>query len=90
MSELSYQQKYYLANKERLKKYVNEKITCSCGCKVTRINKAKHCRTKKHENRLKELEQEREDKSKSNKLEENKERRQKKVIKYIKKYKLFV
>lgn len=52
MSEETYSQKYYAKNKERLLKYVNEKTMCECGTVIARINKAKHLRTKKHENRM--------------------------------------
>lgn len=52
MSELTYAQQYYQKNKARLLKYVNEKTMCECGTVIARINKAKHLRTAKHENRM--------------------------------------
>ena len=53
MTELTYSQQYYQNNKERLLKYVNEKTKCDCGTIISRINMAKHRRTKKHANRMK-------------------------------------
>lgn len=40
--------------KEKHKKYVSEKIKCSCGRMVMRMAMAKHKRTKIHERNLKE------------------------------------
>ena len=52
MSEQTYSQKYYANNKDKVKKYLNEKTKCECGSVVSRVNMAKHKRTKLHENRL--------------------------------------
>lgn len=52
MTEKTYSQIYYEKNKERLLKYVKEKTMCECGTVIARINKSKHMRTKKHENRM--------------------------------------
>ena len=48
---------YHEENKEKIKKYreekLKEKIICECGCKVQKLQLAKHKRTKKHEDFLK-------------------------------------
>jgi len=36
------------ANRERIKEKQNEKVTCECGCVVTRQNLSKHKKTTKH------------------------------------------
>ena len=39
---------YYLNNLEKIKEKNNKKIKCECGGRYTRINKARHNKTKKH------------------------------------------
>ena len=46
-----YDQLYYIQNKGKL----NEKFTCECGGKYSRVNKLTHFKTKKHQNYLIEL-----------------------------------
>jgi hypothetical protein len=41
---------YYETNKEIITKKLKEKITCKCGCVVTKIQLKRHERTKKHIN----------------------------------------
>ena len=52
MSEQSYSQKYYMENKNKVKKYLSEKTICECGSVISRMNMSKHKRTKLHENKL--------------------------------------
>ena len=54
-SQMTYSQKYYDENRERLKKYVTEKTRCSCGTVVARVNMARHMSTAKHENKMRHL-----------------------------------
>lgn len=46
-----YDKTYYQENKE----YYNEKIKCECGCELARGNVRRHRKTKKHLNKMKEL-----------------------------------
>ncbi len=39
---------YYTVNKEKLLEHMNQKITCECGCIVSRTNLPPHRKTKKH------------------------------------------
>lgn len=50
--DMTYSQRYYQENKERITSYINEKTQCECGAVVSRLNMAKHKRTNKHENRM--------------------------------------
>ena len=43
-----YRKEYYQKNKEEYNKKQKEKITCGCGCVVSRRHKAVHMRSKKH------------------------------------------
>ena len=43
-----YDKKYREQNEDKLKEYSKEKITCDCGCIVSRIHLARHQRTPKH------------------------------------------
>lgn len=43
---------YREENKEQIKQRKNEKITCECGCTYTHVNKARHARSKKHQQYL--------------------------------------
>ena len=45
-----YDKKYREDNKEIITKKLKEKITCKCGCVVTKIHLKRHERTKKHIN----------------------------------------
>jgi hypothetical protein len=40
---------YQLDNKEQIKEYKNEKHNCNCGSSYTNHDKARHLRTKKHQ-----------------------------------------
>uniref|UniRef100_A0A6C0C6Y9 Uncharacterized protein n=1 Tax=viral metagenome TaxID=1070528 RepID=A0A6C0C6Y9_9ZZZZ len=51
-TELTYSQKYYSENKERLLFRLSEKTRCECGTVLARVNMAKHRRTAKHENNM--------------------------------------
>jgi len=42
--------KYYNKNKEKIAEQYNKKITCECGCIVSRSCLARHKRTLKHQN----------------------------------------
>lgn len=42
---------YYEKKKQILNRF-NEKILCSCGCEVSKIHMARHCRTNKHLNNV--------------------------------------
>jgi group I intron endonuclease len=60
--KLEYQKEYYQENQENYKKYyqdhrdkLTEKINCECGGTYTRPHKAKHFKTKKHQDYLKNL-----------------------------------
>ena len=39
---------YYERKKEQILNRLNEKFYCSCGCEVSKVHMARHCRTKKH------------------------------------------
>jgi len=39
---------YYIDNKEKILEQNNQKITCECGCVVSRRNIIRHCKSKKH------------------------------------------
>jgi esterase/lipase superfamily enzyme len=39
---------YRKNNQARIKKYKKIKIMCTCGIEISKINKARHCKTKKH------------------------------------------
>ena len=43
-----YSAKYYAEYHDDIRARQNEKITCKCGCLVTRVNMARHLKTKKH------------------------------------------
>jgi hypothetical protein len=45
---LTQKKEYYEANKEQISAYVNEKITCECGCILARTNIQRHRKNKKH------------------------------------------
>lgn len=45
---LERQKEYYEENKESIKEKKREKITCECGKKIKRCNKAKHEKSKQH------------------------------------------
>jgi len=49
---LEYAKKYKQEHKERLTAYECEKLTCSCGMAYMRKHKARHERSKKHQNAL--------------------------------------
>ena len=52
--KISEQQKgYYEENKEKIKERHKEKITCICGCKISRHNLNTHIKTDKHINLMK-------------------------------------
>ena len=55
MSTKTYSQIYYENNKEYFHDYLREKTVCECGTVVSRARLASHKRTKKHENKLREL-----------------------------------
>ena len=44
----TYNKNYYESNKERLLNNYKEKITCECGCEVTKCKLNRHLLTKKH------------------------------------------
>ena len=46
---LKKRKEYREQNKEEIAKYNKEKIVCDCGSFVTRIHKARHLRTQKHQ-----------------------------------------
>ena len=39
---------YYQDNKEHIQQRANEKITCDCGCVISKSNLKEHCKTLKH------------------------------------------
>ena len=39
---------YYQNNKDKMKTRKNEKITCECGCVISRGSLATHCKSKRH------------------------------------------
>ena len=43
-----YRANYRGNNKESIKEHNLEKITCECGCSITRISLSRHKKTKKH------------------------------------------
>ena len=45
-----YQQQYRTENKAKLAEHRKQKVTCECGCNVTKCNLPQHKRTKKHQN----------------------------------------
>ena len=47
-----YQTEYKLKNKEYLKEYNKVKITCECGCLVSKGNIPRHTKSKKHLNQI--------------------------------------
>ena len=44
---------YYENNKDKLKEYRSQKITCECGCEITRHYLTRHLRNDTHKNRMK-------------------------------------
>jgi len=44
-----YQKQYRTENKAKIVEYQNQKVTCECGCRVTKYNLATHKKTKKHQ-----------------------------------------
>ena len=42
------QKQHYTVNKEKLLEHMKQKITCECGCIVSRTNLSPHKKTKKH------------------------------------------
>ena len=44
-----YQQQYRTENKTKFVEYRKQKVTCECGCSVTKHNLPQHKRTKKHQ-----------------------------------------
>ena len=48
---------YYIEHQEEIKENANKKVTCEiCGGKYTHCHKTQHCKTKKHQEALKALE----------------------------------
>ena len=45
-----YSKKYYQKNKQKINEKLKEKITCECGATITKCNKPRHNKTKKHIN----------------------------------------
>lgn len=45
--------KYYNENKDKIRAYQNEKITCECGCIISRGKISNHRKTNKHLNIMK-------------------------------------
>lgn len=39
---------YYQEHKQSILSRLNEKVKCSCGCDVSKVNMPKHLRTTKH------------------------------------------
>jgi hypothetical protein len=52
---LKKKREYYEANKEKILENFKEKITCECGCELTKSNLPKHRKTKKHLDNLNNL-----------------------------------
>ena len=48
--KLEKQKEYYENNKEEISEKKKEKITCECGCELTRTDLSRHKKTKKHIN----------------------------------------
>jgi hypothetical protein len=61
---IEYNKKYYLDNKDKIKKYYGEKIECICGKKVSRGGYKKHRQSQLHHNRIKEMLEDQEIKNK--------------------------
>lgn len=49
----AYQKEYYENNKVKFKEYQSKKITCICGCELTRGKLPRHLKTNKHMDLLK-------------------------------------
>jgi len=45
-----HKKQYYQSNKQLIKQKANEKNNCECGGCYTTVNKARHIKTKKHQN----------------------------------------
>jgi len=45
-----YQQQYRTENKAKLAEHRKQKVTCECGCNVTKHNLQQHKKSKKHQN----------------------------------------
>lgn len=43
-----YFKKYYEKNKEYIIEYRSQKITCECGCEITKWNLSRHIKSQKH------------------------------------------
>ena len=43
-----YVKQYYIDNKEKIKQYALQKVTCECGCVVTKVNMERHRKSNKH------------------------------------------
>ena len=52
---LKYNKEYYIDNKEHLTFFKNKKFICQCGGKYSRTNKSTHCKTKKHQEYLNDI-----------------------------------
>ena len=52
------QRKKYDKNIQQRKKYNKEKITCECGLIITKINRVRHLRSRKHKDYIAGLETE--------------------------------
>ena len=44
--------KYREENKDKIKEYREEKITCGCGCSVSKSHVSRHYKSKMHQNYL--------------------------------------
>jgi len=45
---LEHHKQYNTVNKDKISEYQKQKVTCDCGCILTRTNLPKHKKTKKH------------------------------------------
>jgi hypothetical protein len=50
-----YKNQYYNDNKDKISEKALEKVTCECGCMCTRASIARHRKTKKHIQRMEQL-----------------------------------
>lgn len=43
-----YNKRYYNKHKKTVLDYLTTKVTCTCGCVISRVNLKKHQKSKKH------------------------------------------